>query len=79
MENIRRDFADIGKQVDTPGIRSEDDMRQLCRSYLNFALDCVKARMFVELESPELIPEQEQAVNFTMSMRKQANRISRRR
>ncbi|MET0016633.1 DUF3991 domain-containing protein [Oscillibacter sp.] len=68
MENIRRDFADIGKQVDTPGIRSEDDMRQLCRSYLNFALDCVKARMFVELESPELIPEQEQAVNFTMSM-----------
>ena len=43
-------------------------MKQLCRSYLSLALDCVKARMFMELESPELIPEQEQAVNFTMSM-----------
>lgn len=68
MEDIRRDLADIGRQIDTPGIRSEDDMKQLCRSYLSLALDCVKARMFMELESPELIPEQEQAVNFTMSM-----------
>ena len=68
MEDIRRNLADIGRQIDTPGIRSEDDMKRLCRSYLSLSLDCVKARMFVELESPELVPEQEQAVNFTMSM-----------
>lgn len=68
MEDIRRDLADIGRQIDTPGIRSEDDMKRLCRSYLSLALDCVKARMFVELESPELVPEQKQAVNFTMSL-----------
>ena len=68
MEDIRRDLADIGRQIDTSGIRSEDDMKRLCRSYMSLALDCVKARMFVELESPELIPEQRQAVTFTMSM-----------
>ena len=66
MEDIWRDLADIVRQVEAPGIRSEDDMRRLCRSYMNLALDCVKARMFVELESPEPILEQEQAVNFTM-------------
>ncbi|OCN02080.1 hypothetical protein A7X67_04925 [Clostridium sp. W14A] len=68
MEDIRRDLVDIGRQINTPGIRGEDDMRRLCRSYLDLALDCVKARMFVELESPEPILEQEQAVNFTMSI-----------
>jgi hypothetical protein len=68
MEDIRRNLADISRQIDTPGIRSEDDMKRLCRSYMSLALDCVKTRMFVELESPELITEQGQAVNFTMSM-----------
>ncbi len=68
MEDIRHDLADIGRQIDTPGIRSEDEMKRLCRSYLNLALDCVKAWMFVDLESPELIQQQEQTINFTMSM-----------
>jgi hypothetical protein len=68
MEDIRHDMADIGRQIDTPGIRSKDDMKRLCRSYLSLALDCVKAQMFVELESPELVLEQGQAVNFLMSM-----------
>ena len=68
MEDIKRDLADIGRQVDTPGIRSEDDMKWFCRSYMSLALDCVKTRIFVELESPEPILEQEQTVNFTMNI-----------
>lgn len=68
MEDIQSDLVDIGRQIDTPGIRGEDDMQRLCRSYMSLALDCVKARMFVELESPGLIPKQGQAVNFTISM-----------
>ncbi|BAL01441.1 hypothetical protein OBV_42420 [Oscillibacter valericigenes Sjm18-20] len=30
FEDIRKDLADINRQVDAPGIRGEDDMRQLC-------------------------------------------------
>lgn len=66
MEDIKRDLADIGGLIGTPGIRSEDDMKRLCRSYLSLALDCVKARMFVELESPESMLEQ--TANLSMSM-----------
>ncbi len=61
-------FGDIGRQIDTPVSAA----RTICGSLPvlpNLALDCVKARMFMELESPELIPEQEQAVNLTMSCR----------
>ncbi|WP_367567668.1 DUF3991 domain-containing protein [Lacrimispora sp.] len=63
-EDIRRGLADINRQVTTPGIRSEVEMRSLCQSYLHLALNCVKARMLVEMEVPQLLPEQEQTVNF---------------
>ena len=65
MEDIAAAIStDLGRQIDTPGIRAEDDMRRLCRSYLDLALDCVKARMFVELDPSPADLEQDQAVNF---------------
>lgn len=67
-EDIRRGLADIDRQINTPGIRGEEDQLRLCQSYLRLALDCVKAQMFVELEIAALLPVQEQAENFTMTM-----------
>ncbi len=67
-EDIRRDLADIDRQICTPGIRGEEDQRRLCQSYLRLALDCVKTRMFVELEMAPMLPEQEQTENFIMTM-----------
>ena len=68
LEDIRRDLANIDRQICTPGIRGEEDQRQLCQSYLRLALDCVKTRMFVELEMAPMLPEQEQTENFIMTM-----------
>jgi hypothetical protein len=68
FENIRKDLADINRQVDAPGIHGEDDMQQLCQSYLNLALNCVKARMFVELEAPKQLHEFHQGQDLAMKM-----------
>lgn len=67
-EDIRRDLADIDRRICTPGIRGEEGQRRLCQSYLSLALDCVKTRMFVELEMAPMLPEQEQTENFIMTM-----------
>jgi hypothetical protein len=67
-EQIRQDVSDIGRQLQTPGIRTQVDKEKLLSSYQRLALDCVKALLFVELEMPKLLPAQEQASNFIMAM-----------
>lgn len=68
LADIRRELTDIDHLVHSPGIRTLEDQQRLGGSYLKIALDCVKARMFVELESPTLLTEQEQNENFIMTM-----------
>lgn len=68
VEDIRRDLADIDRHVHTPGIRTREDVKKLLSSYQRLALDCVKARLFVELEMPSLLPVQEHITNFSMTM-----------
>lgn len=67
-EQIRQDVSDIGRQLQTPGIRTQADKEKLLSSYQRLALDCVKTMMFVEQELPSMLPAQEQAVNFSMTM-----------
>lgn len=67
-EDLRRDLEDIDRQVHSAGIWSLEDQQRLSCSYLHLALDCVKARMFMELELPSLLPVQEQNANFIMTL-----------
>ena len=67
-EQIRQGVSDIGRQLQTPGIRTQADKEKLLSSYQHLALDCVNALLFVELEMPKMLPVREQAVNFLMTM-----------
>jgi hypothetical protein len=67
-EQIRQDVSDISRQLHAPGIRTLADKEKLLSSYKRFALDSVKTIMFVEQELPSMLPAQEQAVNFSMTM-----------
>jgi len=67
-EQLRQDVSDISRQLQASGIRTLEDKEKLLSSYQRLALDCVKTLMFVELETPSLLPAQEQAANFSMTM-----------
>jgi len=67
-EDIRRALEEINRMMNTPGIRGVEDQRRLGSSYLRLALDCVRARMFIELEPQVMLSKQEQTENFTMTM-----------
>ena len=67
-EDIRRALEEINRMVNTPGIRGVEDQRRLGSSYLRLALDCVRARMFIELEPQVMLPKQEQPENILMTM-----------
>ncbi|MDI6878352.1 MAG: DUF3991 domain-containing protein [Desulfitobacteriaceae bacterium] len=67
-EQLRQDVSDISRQLQASGIRTLEDMNKLLTSYQRLALDCVKIMMFVEQELPSMLPVQEQAVNFSMTM-----------
>lgn len=67
-EDIRSDLADIGRQVRASGIRTLEDREKLLSSYMRLALDCVKTRLFVELEAPSLVPVREQKEDLIMTM-----------
>jgi proline dehydrogenase len=67
-EQLRQDVFDISRQLQTTGIRTLEDKEKLLSSYQLLALDCVKTIMFVEQELPTVLPVQEQAVNFSMTM-----------
>jgi hypothetical protein len=67
-EDIRSDLADIGRQVHATGIRTLQDREKLLSSYMRLALDCVKTRLFVELEAPLLVPVREQKEDLIMTM-----------
>jgi hypothetical protein len=67
-EQIRQDVSDIGRQLQTSGIRTQADKEKLLSSYQRLALDCVKTMMFVEQELPSMLPAQEQTVDFSMTM-----------
>ena len=67
-EQLHQDVSYIGRQLQTPGIRTLADKEKLLSSYQRLALDSVKTIMFVEQELPSMVPVQEQAVNFSMTM-----------
>lgn len=67
-EDIRSDLADISRQVHASGIRTLQDREKLLSSYMRLALDCVKTRLFVELEAPSLVPVREQKEDLIMTM-----------
>lgn len=67
-DDIRRDLADIDRLTHMPGIRRVEDQLRLGGSYLRLALDCVKARVFLELEPQIMLLKQEQTENFKMTM-----------
>ncbi len=67
-EDIRTDIKAVTQQLQARGIRTLDEQKALLNSYLKFALDCVKAQMFLALEAPSQHPVQEQTENFTMTM-----------
>lgn len=67
-EQLHQDVTEICRQLQAPGIRTLADKEKLLSSYQRFALDSVKTIMFVEQELPLMLPAQEQAVNFSMTM-----------
>jgi len=67
-EDIRKDLADIDRMTHTSGIRGVEDQRSLGSSYHRLALDCVRTRIFLELEPRVMLPKQEQSEKFTMTM-----------
>jgi hypothetical protein len=67
-EQLRQDVSDIRRQLQTSGIRTLEDKEKLLSSYQHLAMDSVKTIMFVEQELPSMLPAQEQAVNFSMTM-----------
>jgi hypothetical protein len=60
--------SDIGRQLQTSGIRTQADKEKLLFSYQRLTLDSVKTMMFVEQELLSMLSAQEQAVNFSMTM-----------
>lgn len=69
VEDIRFDVSDIKRQIQSEGIRTLEDKKKLLSSYLKLSLDCVRTQIFIELETPMLLPVQEEVVsNFTMIM-----------
>lgn len=67
-EQLHQDVSDISRQLQTSGIRTLEDKEKLLSSYQRLAMDSVKTTMFVEKELPSMVPVQEQAVNFYMTM-----------
>ncbi|BAE86422.1 DUF3991 domain-containing protein [Desulfitobacterium hafniense] len=67
-EQLRQDVSNISRQLQTIGIRTLEDKEKLLSTYQLLALDCIKTIMFVEQELPSMLPVQEQAVNFSMTM-----------
>jgi hypothetical protein len=67
-EDIRSDLADIGRHAHATGIRTMEDREKLLSSYMRLALDCVKTRLFIELEAPSLVPVREQKEDLIMTM-----------
>lgn len=68
IEDIRRDLSGIDQIKNAPGIRTKEDQRRLGSGYLWLALDCVRARMFVELEPMVMMDVQQKPENMVMSM-----------
>jgi len=68
IEDIRRDLSGIDRIKNATGIRTEEDQRRLGSGYLKLALDCVRARMFVELEPMVMLDIQNQHNDIVMSM-----------
>ncbi|HEY9161010.1 MAG TPA: DUF3991 domain-containing protein [Desulfomonilia bacterium] len=68
MEDIRSVLEEINHMVNTPGICRIEDQRRLGSSYLRLALDCIRARMFIELEPQVMLSKQEQPKNIIMTM-----------
>lgn len=66
-EDIRRDLVDID-MTHKPEILGVENQRQLGSSYLRLALDCVRMKMFIELEPQVLLPKQELTENLIMTM-----------
>ena len=68
-EQLHHDISDICRQLQASGIvRTLADKEKLLTSYQRLALDCVKTMMFIEQELPSMLPAQEHAVNFSMTM-----------
>lgn len=67
-EQLRQDVSDIKHQLQVSGIRTLVDKEKLQSSYQRLALDCVKTMMLIEQELPSMVPAQEEAVNFSMTM-----------
>jgi hypothetical protein len=68
-EELRQDIKDLDRQVHTPGIRTLEDREKVLSSYQRLALDCVKIKLFLELEIPSLCPvEVQRPSNFIMTM-----------
>jgi len=68
LVDFNRRADDKTNQVHAPGIRTPEDREKLLSSYMRLALDCVKARLFVELEAPSPVPVREQKEDLIMTM-----------
>lgn len=68
-EELCQDIKDLDRQLHAPGIRTLEDKEKLLSSYQHLTLDCVRTRLFMELEIPSPFPVQEQSPsNFIMTM-----------
>lgn len=67
-EQLRQDVSNISRQLQTISIRTLEDKEKLLSSYQRLAMDSIKTIMFVMQELPSMLPVQEQAANFSMTM-----------
>jgi len=68
LEDIRGDMTEFNQMIDTSGIRTETDQKQLGGLYLRLALNCIKTEMFIELEFQAVQQKQEKEANMRLSM-----------
>lgn len=69
VEGIRAAAADIDCRLRQSGIRTLEDRMGLVDAYKRFALECVKARLFVRVDAPQPLQAPEETIqNFKMSL-----------
>ena len=67
-DDIQQDMVSINCHLNTAGICSLDDKKNLITSYMSLALNCVKAHVFITLENQQFQKQAEHQSNFSMTM-----------
>lgn len=63
LDNIKQDIITIDDQFHEAGVRTLADNQKVVSSYMSFALNCIRAHIFIDLESQKQKTEVQQKQN----------------